>query len=79
MKGRNSDSSTFMGLPPVARAYVAVVIAAGVVCLVTAMSRVRLNIENVLLFVTLLTTGVATSASNCRSGAANRTFRCRRR
>jgi len=52
-----------MGLPPVARAYVAFVIAAGVVCLVTAMSRVRLNTENILLFVTLLTTGVATSAA----------------
>jgi hypothetical protein len=52
-----------MGLPPVARAYVAFVIAAGVVCLVTAMSRVRLSTENILLFVTLLTTGVATSAA----------------
>ena len=58
-----SGSSTFAGLPPVARGYVAAVIATGVLCLVAAMLRVRLNLENVLLFVTLLTAGVATSSA----------------
>jgi diguanylate cyclase (GGDEF)-like protein len=52
-----------MELPPVARGYVAAVVAAGVLCLVTAMLDVRLNVDNVLLFVTLLTAGVATSAA----------------
>src|SRR5262245_17486334 len=63
MKRRNSDSSTFVGLPPVARAYVAAVVATGVLCLVAAMLHVSLSIENVLLFVTLLTAGVAMSAA----------------
>ena len=63
MKRRNSDRSTFGGLPPVARGYVAAVVAAGVLCLVAAMLRVRLNLENILLFVTLLISGVATSAA----------------
>jgi hypothetical protein len=63
MNGRNSDRSTFGGLPPVARGYVAAVVAAGVLCLVAAMLRVRLNLENIVLFVTLLITGVATSAA----------------
>src|SRR5262249_9688785 len=63
MRKPKTDSSTFAGLPPVARGYVATVIAAGVLCLVAGMLRVRLNLENVLLFVTLLIAGVATSSA----------------
>ena len=54
MNGRNYDGSTFMRLPPGARGYVATVVLAGGLCLLAAMLRVRLNFENVLLFVTLL-------------------------
>jgi diguanylate cyclase (GGDEF)-like protein/putative nucleotidyltransferase with HDIG domain len=53
--------STFLGLPRVARAYVAAVTAAGVACLVTAAFQLRL--DNILLFVTLLAAGVMTSAA----------------
>ena len=63
LKGRISGGSTFVRLPPVARGYVAAVVVAGVLCLVAAMLHVRLDFENVLLFATLLTAGVATSAA----------------
>jgi len=63
MKGAKSGSATFAALPPVARGYVAAVTTAGVLCLAGAMLRVRLDVENVLLFVTLLTAGVATSSA----------------
>jgi diguanylate cyclase (GGDEF)-like protein len=63
MTRSKSGSSTFAALPPVARGYVATVIVTGVVCLVASMLRVRLSLENILLFVTLLTAGVATSAA----------------
>ena len=50
-----------MGLPRVARVYVAAVIAAGVACLAIAATELRAT--NMLLFVTLLAAGVVTSAA----------------
>jgi diguanylate cyclase (GGDEF)-like protein/putative nucleotidyltransferase with HDIG domain len=52
---------TFLGLPRIARAYVAAVTGAGVACLITAALQLRL--DSVMLFVTLLAAGVLTSAA----------------
>src|SRR5678815_1995616 len=58
---RKSSGSTFADLPAVARVYVAVVIAAGVTCLVSASFRLRL--DDVVLFIVLAAAGVAMSAA----------------
>jgi hypothetical protein len=64
VKGRNSDRSTFGGLPPAARGYVAAGGRRGVrSAWWQRCFRVRLDLHNILLFVTLLITGVATSAA----------------
>ena len=60
-KRRKSDSPTFLGLPFVARVFVAVVIAAGATCLIDAAFQLRL--DNVLLLFVLVTTGVATAST----------------
>jgi len=58
---RKCSGSTFADLPAVARVYVAVVIAAGVTCLVSASFRLRL--DDVVLFIVLAAAGVAMSAA----------------
>src|SRR6476619_1312509 len=58
---QKSSGSTFADLPTVARVYVAVVIAAGVTCLVSASFRLRL--DDVVLFIVLAAAGVAMSAA----------------
>jgi len=58
---RKSSSLTFAGLPAAARAYVAVVIAAGATCLVGASYWLRL--DDVVLFAVLAAAGVAMSAA----------------
>ena len=60
-KRRKSDSPRFLGLPRVARVFVAVVIAAGATCLIDAAFQLRL--DNVLLLFVLVATGVATSSA----------------
>jgi diguanylate cyclase (GGDEF)-like protein/putative nucleotidyltransferase with HDIG domain len=61
MNAMPSGTPTFLTLPAAARAYVAVVVIAGVGCLVAA--ALQLHLERAGLFVALLALGIATSAA----------------
>jgi len=61
MRRRKSDVPTFFSLPAAARAYVAAVVVAGAICVITAVMHVRL--EHAGLFAMLTALGVVTSAA----------------
>jgi len=61
MRRRKTDNPTFLGMPPVARVYVAAVVAGGGACLTFAALHLRL--DHTLLFVALLGLAVITSAA----------------